>query len=126
MAHGLDHSELASSDCEGGIPKNRHSRYVRVEIRWGGGDPAKDRRYAEELVALPAEVMMVSGNAGLEARSFAGNFQAVDYRASLNSTVICRLSRNARGRRHPATQNNIKQTTSSAYIVADASDLFVV
>src|SRR5262245_66263103 len=48
------------------------------------------------------------------------------YRASLNSTVICRLSRNARGRRHPATQNNIKETTSSAYIVADASDLFVV
>jgi len=35
---------------------------------------------------------------------------------------ICRLSRDARGRRHPATQNNIKETTSSAYIVADASD----
>src|SRR6516162_11084708 len=35
-------------------------------------------------------------------------------------------ARNARGRRHPATQNNIKETTSSAYIVADASDLFVV
>jgi hypothetical protein len=55
-----------------------------------------------------------------------GNFQAVDYRPSLNSTVICRLSRNARGRRHPATQNNIKEANSSAYIVAEASDLFVV
>src|SRR5262245_44805168 len=29
-----------------------HSRYVRVEIRWGGGDPAKDRRYAELGSAL--------------------------------------------------------------------------
>jgi len=42
-------------------------RNVRVEIRWGGGDPAKNRRYAEELVLLPAEVTMVTGNAGLEA-----------------------------------------------------------
>ena len=64
--------------------------------------------------------------AGEVGHSFAGNLQAVNYRASLNSTVICRLSRNARGRRHPAMQNNIKETTSSAYIVADASDLFVV
>src|SRR6516225_2781034 len=64
--------------------------------------------------------------AGEGGHSFAGNFQAVDYRPSLNSTVICRLSRNARGRRHPATQNNIKETTSSAYIVADASNLFFV
>jgi ABC transporter substrate binding protein len=42
-------------------------RNVRVEIRWGGGDPAKHRRYAEELVSLPANVIMVTGNAGLEA-----------------------------------------------------------
>jgi ABC transporter substrate binding protein len=42
-------------------------RNVRVEIRWGEGDPAKHRRYAEELVSLPANVIMVTGNAGLEA-----------------------------------------------------------
>jgi putative tryptophan/tyrosine transport system substrate-binding protein len=42
-------------------------RNVRIEIRWGGGDPAKHRRYAEELVSLPANVIMVTGNAGLEA-----------------------------------------------------------
>ena len=42
-------------------------RNVRVEIRWGGGDPEEDRKDAEELVALPADVIMVTGNAGLEA-----------------------------------------------------------
>src|SRR5262245_44805169 len=103
MAHGLDHSELASSDCEG--------TRVMCELKSDG-----------------AEVILrrIADTRSLEARSFAGNFQAVDYRASLNSTVICRLSRNARGRRHPTTQNNIKETTTSAYMVADASDLFVV
>src|SRR5262249_44203223 len=40
-------------------------RNVRLEIRWGGGDPAKFRRYAEELVALPAEVIMTNGAAPL-------------------------------------------------------------
>jgi putative ABC transport system substrate-binding protein len=42
-------------------------RNVQVEIRWGGGDPAKNRGSAEELVALSAEVIMVTGAAGLEA-----------------------------------------------------------
>jgi putative ABC transport system substrate-binding protein len=42
-------------------------RNVQVEIRWGGGDPARVRRYAEELVALPAEVIMTNGALPLEA-----------------------------------------------------------
>src|SRR5262249_51507184 len=40
---------------------------VQLEIRWGGGDPARVRRYAEELVALPAEVIMTNGAFALEA-----------------------------------------------------------
>ena len=40
---------------------------VRVEIRWARGDPAEARRGAEELVVLPADVIMVSGQLGLEA-----------------------------------------------------------
>jgi putative ABC transport system substrate-binding protein len=40
---------------------------VRVEIRWARGDPAEARRGAEELVALPADVIMVTGALGLEA-----------------------------------------------------------
>jgi putative tryptophan/tyrosine transport system substrate-binding protein len=39
---------------------------VRVEIRWARGDPAEARRDAEELVALPADVIMVTGQLGLE------------------------------------------------------------
>jgi putative ABC transport system substrate-binding protein len=39
---------------------------VRVEIRWARGDPAEARRGAEELVALPADVIMVAGQLGLE------------------------------------------------------------
>src|SRR5262249_34078146 len=42
-------------------------RNVKLEIRWGGGDPARVRRYAEELVALPAEVIMTNGALPLEA-----------------------------------------------------------
>jgi putative ABC transport system substrate-binding protein len=42
-------------------------RNVQLEIRWGGGDPARFRRYAEELVALPAEVIMTNGAVTLEA-----------------------------------------------------------
>jgi putative tryptophan/tyrosine transport system substrate-binding protein len=41
-------------------------RNVRVEVRWAGGDPAEARRDAEELVALPADVIMVVGQLGLE------------------------------------------------------------
>ena len=39
---------------------------VRVEIRWARGDPAEARKDAEELVALPADVIMVTGQLGLE------------------------------------------------------------
>src|SRR5262245_44851300 len=42
-------------------------RNVQLEIRWVGGDPARVRRYAEELVALPAEVIMTNGAFTLEA-----------------------------------------------------------
>jgi ABC-type uncharacterized transport system substrate-binding protein len=39
---------------------------VRVEIRWARGDPAEARKDAEELVALPADVIMVTGQLGLD------------------------------------------------------------
>src|SRR5262249_22108783 len=42
-------------------------RNVQLEIRWGGGDPARVRRCAEELVALPVEVIMTNGALALEA-----------------------------------------------------------
>jgi putative tryptophan/tyrosine transport system substrate-binding protein len=41
-------------------------RNVRVEIRWARGDPAEAQRSAEELVALPADVITVTGQLGLE------------------------------------------------------------
>ena len=41
-------------------------RNVRVEVRWAGADPAKARKDAEELVALPADVIMVAGQLGLQ------------------------------------------------------------
>jgi putative ABC transport system substrate-binding protein len=40
---------------------------VRVEVRWAGGDPVAARKDAEELVALPADVIMANGQLGLEA-----------------------------------------------------------
>src|SRR6516165_3370541 len=42
-------------------------RNMRVEIRWARGDPAEARKDAEELVALPADVIMVTGQRGLHA-----------------------------------------------------------
>ncbi len=41
-------------------------RNVRVEVRWAGGDPAKARKDAEELVAQ-SDVIMVTGVLGLQA-----------------------------------------------------------
>jgi ABC-type uncharacterized transport system substrate-binding protein len=41
-------------------------RNMRLEIRWARGDSAEARRGAEELVALPADVIMVTGQLGLE------------------------------------------------------------
>jgi putative ABC transport system substrate-binding protein len=41
-------------------------RNVRVEVRWAGADPAKARKYAEELVALQPDVIVVTGSLGLQ------------------------------------------------------------
>jgi ABC-type uncharacterized transport system substrate-binding protein len=42
-------------------------RNMRLEVRWARGDSAEARRGVEELVALPADVIMVTGQLGLEA-----------------------------------------------------------
>ena len=42
-------------------------RNVRFEVRWAGADPAKARKGAEELVALPSDVIMVNGQVVLQA-----------------------------------------------------------
>jgi putative ABC transport system substrate-binding protein len=36
-------------------------RNVQVEVRWAGADPVEARKGAEELVALPADVIMATG-----------------------------------------------------------------
>ena len=41
-------------------------RNVRVEVRWAGGDPVEARKDAEELVALPADVIMTNGQFTLQ------------------------------------------------------------
>jgi putative ABC transport system substrate-binding protein len=41
-------------------------RNVRVEVRWAGGDPAKARKDAEELVALQPDVIMATGVLALQ------------------------------------------------------------
>ena len=41
-------------------------RNMRIEVRWARGDPAEARRGAEELVELPADVITVTGQLGLE------------------------------------------------------------
>jgi putative tryptophan/tyrosine transport system substrate-binding protein len=41
-------------------------RDVRLEVRWAGADPAKARKDAEELVALQPDVIMVTGQLGLQ------------------------------------------------------------
>jgi putative tryptophan/tyrosine transport system substrate-binding protein len=42
-------------------------RNVQVEVRWAGGDPVEARKDAEELVALPADVIMAAGQTALKA-----------------------------------------------------------
>jgi putative ABC transport system substrate-binding protein len=39
---------------------------VRVEVLWAGGDPVEARKDAEELVALPADVIMTNGQFALQ------------------------------------------------------------
>jgi putative ABC transport system substrate-binding protein len=41
-------------------------RNVRVEVRWAGGDAVAARKDAEELVALPADVIMANGQFALQ------------------------------------------------------------
>ena len=41
-------------------------RNVRLEVRWSGADPAKARKNAEELVALQTDVIVVTGQLGLQ------------------------------------------------------------
>ena len=41
-------------------------RNVRVEVRWTGGDPVKARKDAEELVALPTDVILATGQLPLQ------------------------------------------------------------
>src|SRR5215813_10888482 len=40
-------------------------RNVRIDIRWGAGDPERIRRYATELVALVPDVILASGGTTL-------------------------------------------------------------
>lgn len=40
---------------------------IRIEVRWGGGDPTSYSRYAAELLALDAEVLVAEGTAAAEA-----------------------------------------------------------
>jgi putative ABC transport system substrate-binding protein len=42
-------------------------RNIRIEVRWGGGDPALYARGAAELVALNAEVLVSEGTSATEA-----------------------------------------------------------
>src|SRR6266436_489905 len=37
-------------------------RNVRIDIRWGAGDPERIRRYAAELVALAPDVILADGS----------------------------------------------------------------
>jgi putative ABC transport system substrate-binding protein len=44
-----------------------YGRNVRIDIRWGRGDPAEIRRHAEDLVAQASDVLVATGNAGMPA-----------------------------------------------------------
>jgi putative ABC transport system substrate-binding protein len=42
-------------------------RNVRIDIRWGGNDFERDRRYAAELIALAPDVIMAAGTLSVTA-----------------------------------------------------------
>ena len=42
-------------------------RNVRIDIRWGAGNPDTIRKYAAELAALAPDVIFTAGTAGLRA-----------------------------------------------------------
>jgi hypothetical protein len=39
-------------------------RNVRIDIRWGGTDVERERRYAAELIALAPDIILAGGTAG--------------------------------------------------------------
>ena len=41
-------------------------RNIQIEVRWTGGDEAEASKYAEELVALTPDVILVTGSTGAE------------------------------------------------------------
>jgi putative ABC transport system substrate-binding protein len=41
-------------------------RNVQIDVRWGGGDFDRTRKYASELVAIPADVVVASGTVPVE------------------------------------------------------------
>jgi putative ABC transport system substrate-binding protein len=43
------------------------SRNIRIDYRWGGGDPDRVRRYAAELAALAPDVILVSSGSAVAA-----------------------------------------------------------
>ena len=43
-----------------------HGRNIRIDYRWGGGDPEIIRRHAAELVALGPDVILATGGPALE------------------------------------------------------------
>jgi putative ABC transport system substrate-binding protein len=43
-----------------------NGRNVRIEIRWGGGNEAELRKYADELIALAPDVILTGGGTAAE------------------------------------------------------------
>jgi len=48
-------------------------RNVQIDIRWGGDDVERDRRYAAELIALAPDVVMAAGTLAVSALQRHGN-----------------------------------------------------
>src|SRR5262245_35097634 len=43
-----------------------NGRNLRIDARWGGGNPDEIRKYARELIALSPDVILASGSAAVE------------------------------------------------------------
>jgi putative ABC transport system substrate-binding protein len=41
-----------------------NGRNVQIEVRWGGGNEAETRKYADELIALAPDVILAAGSSG--------------------------------------------------------------
>src|SRR5215469_3902515 len=41
-------------------------RNVQIMVRWGGGNEAETRKYAEEIVGLAPDVILATGTSGAE------------------------------------------------------------